>query len=110
MNRFNRTISTAIALALLSPAALGAPDEGAKDLITRGDDLFRTGHFAEAEKAYRAAVADDDPDSHAVLRLGEIALLGNRFAEAERHLQRTVKLRPDDKRPKSLLAVLLPAR
>lgn len=104
MNRFDRTISTAIALALLSPAALGAPDEGAKDLVTRGDDLFRAGHFADAEKAYRAAVADDDPDSHAVLRLGEIALLGNRFAEAERRLQRAVKLRPDDKRPKSLLA------
>lgn len=53
MNRLNRTISTAIALALLSPATLAAPDEGAKDLIKRGDDLFRSGHFAEAEKAYR---------------------------------------------------------
>jgi len=104
MNRFNRTIATVITLTLLSPVALGAPDEKAKDMIKRGDDLFRAGHFAEAEKAYRAAVADDDPDSHAVLRLGEIALFGNRFAEAEQHLQRAVKLLPDDKRPKLLLA------
>ncbi|UCC29369.1 MAG: aspartyl protease family protein [Phycisphaerales bacterium] len=104
MNRMNRTISPAITLALLSPATLGAPNEEAKDLIRRGDDLFRSGHFAEAEKAYRAAVADDAPDSRTVLRLGEIALLGNRFTEAERHLQRAVKLLPDDKRPKSLLA------
>jgi len=94
----------AITLALLSLATLGASEEGAKNLIKRGDNLFRSGRFAEAEKVYRAAVADDDAGSHAVLRLGEIALLGNRFAEAERHLQRAVKLRPDDKRPKSLLA------
>jgi hypothetical protein len=95
---------TAAALALSGAATLGAPDERAKDQIKRGDDLFRSGHFAEAEKAYRAVVADDAPDSHAVLRLGEIALLGNRFTEAERHLRRAVKLLPDDKRPKSLLA------
>ncbi len=104
MNRFNRTMLAAITLALLSLATLGASDEGAKNLIKRGDNLFRSGRFAEAEKVYRAAVADDDPGSHAVLRLGEIALLGNRFAEAESHLQRAVKLLPDDKRPKSLLA------
>jgi len=104
MNRFNRSVSTLIVLVLLSPVTLGAPDEGAKDLIKRGDELFRSGHFTEAEQAYREATANDAPDSHAVLRLGEIALLGNSFAEAERHLRLAVKLFPDDERPKSLLA------
>ncbi|MGB2986467.1 MAG: aspartyl protease family protein [Phycisphaerae bacterium] len=95
---------TVVTLSLLALQTLGASSEGTGDLSKQGDGLFRTGQFAEAEKAYQAAVAEDDTDSRAVLRLGEIALLSNRFEEAERHLKRAIKLRPDDKRPKSLLA------
>ena len=104
MSLLYRTVATAFALTLLSPVTQGGTEEDKKELVQRGDDLFRAGHFAEAEKAYLPAASDDTPDSHAVIRLGEIALLGNRFADAERHLQRAVELRPDEKQPKSLLA------
>ena len=104
MHRFNQAISSVLVLALLGTATAAARDDEASDPAKRGDELFRAGHFAEAEKVYRAAVTDDDPESHAILRLGEIALMSNRFAEAERHLQRAIALLPDDKGPRSLLA------
>ncbi|MFH1748447.1 MAG: aspartyl protease family protein [Planctomycetota bacterium] len=85
-------------------AALVAPIGAAADLISQADDLFRTGEFAKAEQVYTKALAADAENYAAILRLGEIALLGNRFAEAERHLQKAMELRPDDKKPKSLLA------
>jgi hypothetical protein len=69
-----------------------------------GDELFKAGKFVEAEKAYRAAITADAKSGQATRRLGEIALLGNRFDEAERHLGRAIKLLPDDERPKLLLA------
>ena len=103
----NRTKAvTIIVAALCSPACplFGAPPQKADELVKQGDKQFREGKFAEARDAYQAALGVDDANGQAVLRLGEIALFGNRFKEAERHLQRAVKLRPNDKRPKSLLA------
>jgi len=104
MKRLDREISTLVALILLFVPTLGAASEGAEEFVKRGDDLFRQGHFAEAEKEYKAALAGDAVNRQATLRLGEIALLGNRFKEAEQHLERAVKLSPDDDRPNSLLA------
>ncbi len=86
-------------------AALAAPiGAAAEDLISQANGLFRTGEFAKAEQVYAKALAADAKNFDAVLRLGEIALLGNRFAEAERRLRKAGELRPDEKSPKSLLA------
>ena len=84
--------------------ALRATQEPTTDSIKQADNLFRSGEFAEAETAYVAVLAEDASNSRAVIRLGEIALLGNRFEEAERNLKQAIKMRPDDEAPKSLLA------
>jgi len=93
-----------IVLIRLSSAAAGAL---ADDFVQRGDESFRGGQFAEAEGAYAQALAADQQNYQAVLRLGEIALLGNRFAEADDQLRHAMKLRPEEKRPKELLAEVL---
>jgi predicted aspartyl protease len=85
-------------------AALAAPLGAAQDRISQAGDLFRAGQFAQAEPIYVKALATDTQNFEATLRLGEIALLGNRLAEAERYLRRAGELRPDEKGPKSLLA------
>ncbi len=91
-----------VAVLLVAMAApIGAV---AEDRIRQADDLFRSGEFAKAEQVYAKALATNAESFEAVLRLGEIALLGNRFAEAERHLRKAAELRPDEKKPKSLLA------
>ncbi len=89
---------------LLTTPGVASASNAANDLLKRGDELFQQGHFTEAEQAYTKALAADSGSGQAVLRLGEIALLGNRFKEAEHHLKRAVQLLPDEKRPKSLLA------
>jgi hypothetical protein len=93
-----------MAIILAALPALRAAQEPTIDPIKQADELFRSGKFAEAERTYAAALAKDASNSRAALRLGEIALLGNRFEKAERNLKRAIELRPDDKRPKLLLA------
>ena len=89
---------------LLSVAGAASASDTTDALLKRADELFRQGHFAQAKEVYEKAAAADTSNAQATARLGEIALLGNRFTEAERHLKRAVQLLPDDKRPKSLLA------
>jgi len=96
--------AAAILLVRLIPAAAGVQ---ADDFVGRGDELFRGGQFAGAESAYAKALVADQQNYQAVLRLGEIALLGNRFVEAEEQLRRAMKLSPDEKRPKELFAEVL---
>ena len=93
-------LAAAFFLGLLATPAGARAD----DAITRADDLFRAGHFAEAEKVYNEALAADANRYEAVVRLGEIALLSNRFDDAERFLRRARELRPNENTPKSLLA------
>jgi len=107
MRRFRTRAACSAAAILfirLIPAAAGVQ---ADDFVRRGDEQFRSGQFAEAESAYAKALAADQQSLQAVLRLGEIALLGNRFAEAEEQLRRAMKLSPDERRPKELLAEVL---
>jgi hypothetical protein len=72
--------------------------------IQSADKLFETGKFAEAETVYAKAVAADPKDFHANLRLGSIALLSNRFGEAEVCLQRALAIKPDSHSAMALLA------
>lgn len=68
------------------------------------DSLFKAGKFAEAEKLYAKAVADDAKNYQATLRLGHLALLSNKFDEAQRWLTKAAELKPEEKSPKALLA------
>jgi predicted aspartyl protease len=72
--------------------------------LEAADAAFREGRFADAEKLYREAIGTEGEPYEAVVRLGEIALFCNRLDEAERSLRRAGQLRPDEKRPRALLA------
>jgi tetratricopeptide (TPR) repeat protein len=69
--------------------------------LSDADALFQQGRFSEAEKAY--ALADDPKNAAAEQRLGEIALLSNRFADAEKHLRTAIELSSEPKKAQSLL-------
>lgn len=104
MIRFRHSATTAAALVFLAMSTWAQPPEGTEDPMEQADALFQAGRFADAERAYKSILDDDAANGRAALRLGEIALLGNQFVEAERRLKRAIELRPDDKRPKLLLA------
>jgi predicted negative regulator of RcsB-dependent stress response len=87
-------------LLLLSPCAAWA-DQVSTD---SADQLFQAGKFDEAGMQYATAVAQHPDDYHAILQLGRIALLGNRFDNAKALLQKASSLRPDEADPKVTLA------
>jgi hypothetical protein len=60
------------------------------------DQLFRDGWFAAADRGYARILRDDATNAHAVAQRGYIALLGNRFPDAEKYLSRAVSLAPGD--------------
>ncbi|TDD80064.1 aspartyl protease family protein [Actinomadura rubrisoli] len=72
-----------------------------------GDDpeeLFKNGRFEDADRGY-AKILEKDPDNaRAHAQRGYIALLSNRFADAEKFLTKAVALAPDDRFSKEKLA------
>jgi Aspartyl protease/Tetratricopeptide repeat len=60
------------------------------------DQLLREGRFDEAERAFSRVLRQDPNDAHAAAQLGYIALLSNRFKDAETFLTWAITLAPDD--------------
>lgn len=60
------------------------------------DQLFKDGRFGAAERGYRRMLRDHPRDAHARAQLGYIALLSNRFGDAEKYLSEAVALEPSD--------------
>jgi Tetratricopeptide repeat/Aspartyl protease len=60
------------------------------------DQLFKNGSFTDAERGYRHLVASDPGNAHAWAQLGYLALLSNRFSDAETYLSKAVALQPGD--------------
>jgi aspartyl protease/tetratricopeptide repeat protein len=54
------------------------------------DELFWAGRFAEAERGYRAILRRHPRDAHANAQVGYVALLSNRFGDAERYLSAAI--------------------
>lgn len=72
--------------------------------VESADGLFKTGNFGDAEKLY-AKVATEDPKHYqAALRLGQIALLGNKLDDAQKWLAKAMALKREENAPKALLA------
>ena len=61
------------------------------------DMLFTAGRFEEAARAYELVLRKDPANLHAARRRGVVALLSNRFPEAERFLTMALRLAPDDR-------------
>jgi len=72
--------------------------------LETADSLFKAGKFADAKKVYTKVLVRDRENFRAILRLGYIALLNNRLNDARKWLTKAIELRPEEKRPKSLLA------
>jgi len=89
-------------LLLLVPIYATADDRPSP--IQAADALFRSGKFAEAEKAYAAIVAKAPDEFRAVSRLGSLALFSNRLTEAEKWLEKAMQIKPQDASSKLLLA------
>ena len=68
------------------------------------DALFKAGRFAEADRGYARILRGNPNDAHATVQRGYVALLSNRFVEAENFLTRAIALAPDDPFGKQLLA------
>jgi len=93
-----------LALALLSFGFCVRAAAQGRATLEEADDAFRAGKFANAERFYGQVVAGDAQSFSACARLGEIALLSNRFPEAEKWLKKALDIRADDAEAKTLLA------
>ena len=95
----HRTVAAVAQLMVLAGwSATPAPAQ-----LDRADSLFASGEFVAAEAAFRLRWERDTADRPAALRLGTIALWGNRLDDAERWLGRAIALEPDDAAPRALL-------
>jgi predicted aspartyl protease len=68
------------------------------------DQLFKDGEFSKAKRAYLGVLKNDRKSLHAMLRLGQIALLSNRLFEAERLFNKVLVAEPANKDGKRFLA------
>lgn len=94
----------ALALLLAVPALPGRAVGTEKSDIEAAETLFKGGQFPEAEKLFARIAAKDPEQYQAAMHLGYIALLSNRFGEAQKWLEKAVALRPREAEPKLLLA------
>ncbi|ONI89329.1 hypothetical protein ALI144C_05135 [Actinosynnema sp. ALI-1.44] len=68
------------------------------------DQLFKEGRFDEADRGYRNLLRKDPRDAHANAQVGYIALLSNKFRDAETYLSRALGSAPNDVASKKRLA------
>jgi hypothetical protein len=71
--------------------------------LDSADALFQSGKFPEAEKLYAKVAERDATNPRALLQLGRLALLSNRFSEAERWLKSALGVKQDDPAAQQLL-------
>ncbi|WP_405148538.1 ATP-binding protein [Sphaerisporangium sp. NBC_01403] len=91
LRRAGLAVAAGASLALLDSApspAFASPGDP--------DQLFKEGRFVEAERGYRRLLRKDPRNAHASAQVGYIALLSNRFGDAEKHLSKAVALQSGD--------------
>lgn len=93
--------------AVVAGAAATAPLLGGTAAARTGtgdaDALFRAGKFEQAARAYEEILKTDPANVHAARQRGHVALLGNKFPDAEKYLTRALEPAPDDKQTNQLL-------
>ncbi len=98
-------ISIALAVILASSSFSGqATSKPKPSEIDTANQLFQVGKFAEAGKLYARIAAQNPKDYSATLQLGRIALLSNRFDDAQKWLEEAIALQPGDADAKVMLA------
>jgi hypothetical protein len=102
--KFARTciaIAAIIASCSFSGQATAQPKQSEVD---PADRLFQAGKFAEAGKLYSQIAAQNPKDHSAILQLGRIALLSNRLDDAQKWLEKAIRLQPGNADAKVMLA------
>ena len=72
--------------------------------INSANRIFQLGKFAESGKVYARIAAQNPKDYSAILQLGRIALLSNRFDDARKWLEKAITLKPGEADAKVMLA------
>ena len=101
----NRHITWTLAVVIASCNFLGqAAPQPTQSGIESANRLFQLGKFADAGELYSRIVTQKPNDYSATLQLGRIALLSNRLDDAEKWLEKAIKLRPKDSDARVMLA------
>ncbi|MFI9554163.1 tetratricopeptide repeat protein [Nonomuraea endophytica] len=86
---------------VLAGAAAAAPLLGGAATALAGsgdaDALFKAGRFEQAGRAYEEILRRDPENLNAARQRGHVALLANKFADAEKYLKLAIRLAPGDK-------------
>ncbi|TMQ92176.1 hypothetical protein ETD83_27925 [Actinomadura soli] len=94
--------------AVVAGAAAAAPLLGKTATAHTGsgdaDTLFQAGKFERAGRMYEEILKKDPKNVHAARQRGYVALLGNKFPDAEKYLTLALNLAPDDKQTNRFLA------
>ena len=91
MKSANICIVLAVLASCISGQAISQPRQSEIDSANR---LFQAGKFTEAGKLYSRMAEQNPKDYSAVLALGRIALLSNRFDDAQKWLEKAIALQP----------------
>ncbi|MBC5824734.1 MAG: aspartyl protease family protein [Candidatus Eremiobacteraeota bacterium] len=98
-------MSVLLALAVFACSALAdAAVRQASSGATSAEALYKAGRFNEARAAFERLAAIRPNDYSAVAHLGYIALFSNRYDDAVSLLNKAIKLKPADARPRFALA------
>lgn len=82
---------TLILLLGILPLMCSRPSETVKN-VDAADNLFVQGKFNKAEDIYGILLSQDPENLHMLTQQGHLALLSNRFDDAQRFLQKAVEL------------------
>jgi hypothetical protein len=85
-----------VALPLLGSQLQGSPARAETASAADPDQLFAAGWFDAADRGYAHELRHAPDDAHALAQRGYIALLSNRFGEADTFLTRALQLAPGD--------------
>lgn len=99
--------AAAAAIPLLGAPLLATPAHAASAspvASTDPDQLFAAGWFGAADRGYARQLRQHPDDAHALAQRGYIAVLSNRFGDAETFLTAALQLAPDDTFSRSQLA------
>lgn len=85
-----------LVIILFVVAAVGGYGQTDRDLVRKGNKLYAVHKYAEAEVAYRKAIALSPQNSRAIYNLGCVLQKENRDSDAVRQYEQAVKLEPNE--------------
>src|SRR5438093_4795149 len=100
-------VRSCIALvAIIAPGSFSGQttSQSGQSEIDSANQLFQVGKFAEAGKLYSQIATQNPRDYSATLQLSRIALLSNRLDDAQKWLEKSISLRPNDADAKVMLS------